>query len=135
MSVQKYDHEGNLIGEDQSSNLTPPQTEETLEALLQRTESELSGQYPVMVDSATRMDSVTADPDRLHLHYSLLNAAVEDLDVDATREALTPMVQQQAAGMSFLKLLLDKGATISFHYADQEGKEITVIDVEGGGAA
>ena len=41
------------------------------------------------------------------------------------------MVQQQAQSMSFLKLLLDKGATISFHYSDKEGKEITVIDVKG----
>lgn len=132
MSVRKYDHEGRLISEDSSE--TPPQveTEESLESLLQRTETELKGQYPMMVDSATRLESVTSSPGRLHYHYTLLNAALEDLDVDATRAALTPMVQQQAAGMSFLKLLMDKGATISFHYNDKDGREITVIDVKAG---
>jgi hypothetical protein len=34
--------------------------------------------------------------------------------------------------MSFLKLLMDKAASLSFHYADKDGREITVIDVKGG---
>jgi hypothetical protein len=131
MTIRRYDHEGNLVEGDDSQDQPQPAQEESLESLLRRTESELSGRYPMMVDSATRMDSVKSETDRLHLHYSLLNAAVADLDVDATREALTPMVQQQANGMTFLKQLMDKGATISFHYADKDGKEITVIDVKG----
>jgi hypothetical protein len=129
MDVRRYDHEGRLISEDIGESAPQTETEESLESLLQRTETELKGQYPMMVDSATRLDAVTADPDRLHYHYTLLNASVQDLDVDATRAALTPMVQQQASSMSFLKLLMDKGATIAFHYNDQEGKEIVVIEV------
>jgi len=129
MTVRKYDHEGNLIGEDDDQTPSPAESEESLEALLQRTESELKAHYPMMVDSATRLDTVKAGTDRLHYHYSLLTASAEDLDADATKAALTPVVQQQAKGMSFLKLLMEKGATISFHYADKDGKEITVIDV------
>lgn len=132
MTVRKYDHEGNLIGEDGVETQPQAGEEESLESLLQRTETELKGHYPMMVDSATRLDSVTADTDRLHYHYSLLNAAADDLDVEATKAALTPVVQQQAQDMSFLKLLLDKGATISFHYSDKDGREITVIDVNAG---
>jgi len=131
MTSQRFDHEGRLIGE---SNLQPQPEgapEESLESLLQRTESELKAHYPMMVDSATRLDSVKAGTDRLHYHYSLLNASVDELDAEATQAALTPLVQQQANDMAFLKLLMEKGATISFHYADKEGKEITVIDVQG----
>jgi hypothetical protein len=131
MTVRKYDHEGRLIGEEHNETLSQPgpETVESLEDLLQRTESELKAHYPMMVDSATRLDAVKADTARLHYHYTLLNAAVEDLDAEATRSALTPMVQQQANSMSFLKSLMERGATISFHYADKDGKEITVIDV------
>jgi len=131
MTVRKYDHEGNLIEEEGIETQPQAAEEESLESLLQRTQRELSGHYPMMVDSATRLDSVTADTARLHYHYSLLNAAADELDVDATKAALTPVVQQQAQSMSFLKLLLDKGATISFHYNDKDGQEITVIDVKG----
>jgi len=132
MTSQRFDHEGRLIGE---SDLQPQPNavpEESLESLLQRTESELKAHYPMMVDSVTRLDTVKAGTDRLHYHYTLLNASADDLDAEATKEALTPLVQQQAKGMSFLKLLMEKGATISFHYADKDGKEITVIDVQGG---
>lgn len=129
MFVKKYDHEGRLVGEENTGAQPQPAGEESLESMLQRTEAELKGHYPMMVDSVTRLESVTAAPDRLHYHYTLLNAAAEDLDVEGTKSALTPVVQQQAQSMSFLKLLMEKGATISFHYADKDGKEITVIDI------
>ena len=133
MTVRKYDHEGRLINEEPEEVLQPQvESEESLESLLQRTEAELKGHYPLMVDSATRLDAVTVGVDRLHYHYSLLNASLEDLDLDATRSALTPVVREQAQNMSFLKLLMEKGATISFHYSDKDGKEITVIDVRSG---
>jgi hypothetical protein len=135
MSTHQYDHEGNLISGDGGEAAASSAQEESLESLLQRTESELKGHYPMMIDSATRLDAVKAGPDRLHYHYSLLNAAMEDLDVEATKTALAPVVRQQAQSMSFLKLLLEKGATISFHYADKDGKEITVIDITKEGAA
>lgn len=131
MTVRKYDHEGRLIGEDPVEPQPQAPSEEGLESLLQRAEAELRGHYPMMVDSDTRLDAVTADGDRLHYRYTLLNASVEDLDVEATRRVLAPVVEQQAREMSFLKLLMDKGATISFHYNDKDGKEITVIDVAG----
>lgn len=108
----------------------PPETEESLESLLRRTEAELRGHFPMMVDSATRLDAVTTDSTRLHYHYTLLNAAVTELEVEATRAALTPMVQQQAREMAFLKQLIDRGATLSFHYKDKNGQEITVIEVK-----
>lgn len=130
MTVRKYDHEGRLVGEDNIQTHHGPEAEETLEELLQRTEAELQGHYPMMIDSATQLDAVTVGSDRLHYHYSLLNAAVEDLDVEATVAALRPVVEQQARGLAFLKLLMQKGATISFHYRDKDGKEITVIDVK-----
>lgn len=134
MTTRQYDHEGRLIGEATPAQQSESATEESLESLLQRTESELRGHFPMMVDSATRLESVTAGDGRLHYHYTLLNAAAEDLDVEATRSALTPVVESQAQSMTFLKLLMEKGATISFHYADKDGKEITVIDVNGGQA-
>lgn len=129
MTGHSYDHEGNLVGSSQSGNLGQPPQEESLEALLQRTESELNGHYPMMVDSATRLDSVTAEGRILRYNYSLLNASVDELDVDATRAALKPLVEQQATGMAFLKQLLDRGATIVFSYKDKDGQEITAIDV------
>jgi len=131
MTVQRYDHEGRLLGEDSAGVQAQPgaETEESLESLLQRTESELKAHYPMMVDSATRLDAVKADTGRLHYHYTLLNASVDELDADATKSALTPVVQQQANSMSFLKLLMEKGATIAFHYADKDGREIAVIEV------
>jgi hypothetical protein len=131
MTVRKYDHEGNLIEGEGVETQPQAAEDESLESLLQRTERELKSHYPMMVDSATRLDSVTSDTARLRYHYSLLNAAANELDVDATKAALTPVVHQQTQSMSFLKLLLDKGATISFHYNDKDGKEITVIDVKG----
>ena len=133
MTVRRYDHEGRLIEETGSEAQIPHSEEESLESLLRRTEAELRGHYPMMVDSETRLDAVTADTDRLHYHYTLLNANVADLDVAATKGALTPVVEQQTRNMSFLKLLMDKGAIVSFHYNDRSGKEITVIDVSNSG--
>ncbi|MCU0770977.1 MAG: hypothetical protein MUE94_04275 [Verrucomicrobia bacterium] len=130
MTVRRYDHEGRLIEEDHTEVQPQPAAEESLESLLHRTEAELKGHFPMMVDSATRLDAVTAGTDRLHYHYTLLNAAAADLDVDATRTALTPLVQEQARNMSFLKLLMDKGATVTFHYQDQAGTEICAIEVK-----
>ncbi len=135
MTIRQSDHEGRLVGEDGGEGQFQAAGEESLQSLLQRTEAELSGHYPMMVDSATRLDAVTAGSDRLVLHYTLLNAVAADLDLEATRAALTPMVQQQAREMSFLKQLLDRGATLSFDYNDKDGASIAVIDVKAGAAA
>ena len=129
MTSFRFDHEGRPIDDGGPQPQPEAASEESLESLLQRTESELSSHFPMMVDSVTRLDTVKAGADRLHYHYRLLNASADDLDVEATKAALAPLVRQQANGMSFLKLLMQKGATISFHYADKDGREITVIDV------
>lgn len=112
-----------------SPNTAPPPGEETLQALLERTEAELRPHYPMQVDSETRLDAVKAGENALHHHYTLLNAAIEELDVEATREALTPMVRAHAQNTPFLKLLMAKGATIAFHYHDRDGREMAVIEV------
>jgi hypothetical protein len=136
MTTRSYDHEGRLLDGEHSGvvHTHGPATEESLQQLLHRTESELSSHFPMMVDSVTRLDAVKAGDAALHYHYTLLNASVDELDVDATRAALSPLVQQQVQGMEFLKLLITKGATIAFQYADKDGKEITVIEVRAGQA-
>jgi hypothetical protein len=134
MATHQYDHEGRLIGGESPpcANTVAPPGEETLQALLWRTEAELRPHYPMQLDSETRLDAVTAGENALHHHYTLLNAALEDLDVEATRSALMPLVRQQAQSTPFLKLLMDKGAIIAFHYHDREGREIATIEVNAG---
>ena len=82
-----------------------------------------------MLDEDTRLENVKLKKKLFQYQYTLVNYAVEDLDVAQTRSALMPIVTKQACTMDSLKQMIDKGATISFFYRGKGGKEITTLNV------
>ena len=116
---------------------TQPQSdcEETyndeLQALLQKAENQIKGHLPILIDADTRLDNVRVTRSMFQYQYTLLNFALEELDVSALRSALIPIVTRQACTLPNLKPLIKRGATISFLYLDKKGKKVTIIDVAG----
>lgn len=102
---------------------------EALQSLLQKTLDQIKNHLPIMVDADTRLDNAKVIKSMFQYQYTLVNYELEELDVVATRSALTPIVKNQACSLPNLKPLIDNGATISFLYRGKNGKEITTINV------
>ena len=105
---------------------------EDLQSLLQKTKNQIKNHLPIIVDAETRLDNVKVIKSMFQYQYTLVNYALEELDVVETRSALIPIVKNQACSLPNLKPLIDNGAIISFLYRGKNGKEITTINVTSG---
>jgi hypothetical protein len=82
-----------------------------------------------MVDEETKLESVEIKGNTFRYQYVLVNYAVEDLNTTVVRESLLPAVIAQSCTMESLKVMVDKGATISFLYIGKNGGEVAAMDV------
>jgi len=100
-----------------------------LPALLQRTAEMLNKELPVMVDDATRLVDTRADGNTLNYNYELVNKGVADLDLASLERHFKPMVLQQSCRIQNLRMVLDQGGAVQYHYHDRDHKEFMVVDI------
>ncbi|HPQ95737.1 MAG: hypothetical protein KDI44_02665 [Thiothrix sp.] len=100
-----------------------------LPLLLQRTAEMLNKELPVMVDDATRLVDTKADGNILNYNYELVDKTVADLDLAALEQHFRPMVLQQSCQIQNLRLVLDQGGSVQYHYHDREHREFMVVDI------
>jgi len=87
-----------------------------LDLVLQGAAKMLNKQLPLMVDSDSKLVKATAEGKTLTYHYTLIKYSADDLDPEALKETLKPMVTQQTCTMPNLRPVVDKGATIRYQY-------------------
>jgi hypothetical protein len=113
----------------QKSDCKSTVSEKDLPTLLQENKEQLNILLPVMVDEETKLENAEVTGKTFQYQYVLVNYGAEDLDIDVVKSALLPAVIAQSCTMENLRVMVNKGATISFLYKDKDGKEIITMDV------
>ena len=87
--------------------------------------AEISKRAPMMVDSETRLDRVTAGPGK-QLNYlnTLITVSADEIDPDAFRDALVPMVKESTCKNDGIHKLFEAGITVNYVYSGKDGVEI-----------
>ena len=94
-----------------------------LDLVLQGAAKMINKQLPLMVDSDSKLVKATAEGKTLTYHYTLIKYSADDLDPEALKETLKPMVTQQTCTMPNLRPVVDKGATIRYQYNGNDEKK------------
>lgn len=85
---------------------------------------------PFMLDNETRVDSVSVGPGKiLTYHYTLVNRAVSELDVDQVKQNLRPSIVKTLKADSFTKVLRDHDVTFVYSYSDKNHKPVLDVTV------
>jgi hypothetical protein len=83
----------------------------------------MNHKVPLMVDTDTRLDRVTAEPGhRLSYHYTLTAAPKTPMTSTEFVRAIRPMLQERLCGSSEMKGFLQHGVTIAYVYRGVDGR-------------
>lgn len=100
-----------------------------IEDLLPKFASQLNAKLPMMVDADTRLDSVMGVNKTLRYNYTLVNYSASNVTEQDVRSAMQQKIENSVCtsqeSLSFIK----NGATLSYAYYGNEGKQIAVISV------
>lgn len=97
------------------------------EQILIDNSKKLNKNLPLMVDADTRLDATLAIGMQFHFKYSLVNAAVKDIDVAAFRKKMEEnLIRTQRADKGAVTLL-KAGVEYVYSYADKDGVLIASI--------
>ncbi|MEM7196004.1 MAG: hypothetical protein AAF402_13725 [Pseudomonadota bacterium] len=99
-----------------------------IDRLLQGVARITNEQLPVMVDSETRLESVTAEEKHLIFRYVLVNYDASEIDPDRLYGLLGEAVVQQSCSMINLKPAYQQGAIVVHRYVGKD--ELAILDIE-----
>ena len=93
--------------------------------------SEFNKSCPVMLDAETRLDNMTAMPNKtFQYNYSLINFDKEDIDTLYLKNFLEPNIVNNARTNPQMKELRDKKVTLQYYYKDRNGAYLFMISVK-----
>jgi hypothetical protein len=101
-----------------------------LTLLLQGTTKTMSKQLPIMVDSDTKLEKISSEGNVLIYNFTMVNYLSTEVDSEAFEQNMKPAVIQETCAMPSLKLVLDKGGSISYRYNGKDKKQIMTINVD-----
>jgi len=95
-----------------------------------KTAGEMNKNLPVMLDSETRLDSVSALPENIfQYNYTLINISSDSLDIAGFQNYLEPMLINNVKTNPEMKTIKDNNTTLSYNYQDKHGNLIFKIDI------
>ncbi|MER2493695.1 hypothetical protein [Catenovulum sediminis] len=109
---------------------TPENPYADLQKELREAANELNQTTPLMVDSETRLDSSFAYQNRFVYKYTLVNYAVENLDVETFTDIMTEQVTNNTCTNRDMVYFVNNKVVVSYTYFDQTGKQVAAIDVD-----
>ncbi|MBW2712919.1 MAG: hypothetical protein JRC77_04130, partial [Deltaproteobacteria bacterium] len=103
--------------------------ENDLALLLEATVITMNKDLPIMVDSDTKLEKVSADGNEMKLHYELVNFISSDVDTDVFLSNMKPAIAGQSCATPSLRAVMDQGGTIAYLYNGNDKKEIATFSV------
>ncbi len=92
--------------------------------------NEINKACPILVDSETRLDNTVVLPGKvLQYNYTLINVVASDIDTSAFKEALRPIILEQARSNPQMEFFRKHEVTLNYYYRDSTGSYITLISV------
>ena len=96
----------------------------------EKTLNTINRMCPVMLDSETRLDNVTATGDKtVQFNQTLVNVTAEQIDVNMIRDQMEPVIVNQVKTNPQMEEFRAKRATLKFSFNDNAGKFLFSIKV------
>lgn len=104
--------------------------EDDLALILRATVLAVSKQLPVMLDSDTKLETITSEGAVLSYQYALVNFLSTDVDTLALNAGLTTTLVKQACSSPGLKSILEKGGTLSYRYYGKDKVQVAELRID-----
>ncbi|MFY7788388.1 MAG: hypothetical protein ACOVQA_11000, partial [Thermoflexibacteraceae bacterium] len=87
--------------------------------------SEINKSCPIMVDQETRLDNTVALPNNsFQYNYTLVNMVKSDVNIEALREYLQPIITNNIKTSPDMKLYRENKVIMLYQYKDKNGEFI-----------
>ncbi|MDD1781087.1 hypothetical protein LRP49_07705 [Enterovibrio sp. ZSDZ35] len=97
--------------------------------LVEATAKRLNADTPVMVDDATRLDSVEHQGRTLRLNHTIIDDVVADINVDQFQKVVPELVMQNTCFAPPMAALMENDVVFQYTYNDAEGQPITAFSI------
>lgn len=105
----------------------------TFDSTLVSTASELNKNLPMIIDSETSLDSITALPNRtMRYNLTLINMASEDYNVEEVIALLDEPLRNRLKTIPEAEFFRKNGVSISYYYFDMNNKYFFEIKIPAG---
>lgn len=106
-----------------------------LDAQLRDAANLLNQRLPMQVDAETRLDSSVGADRRFIYKYTLVNVTADMLTPAELKAAMEETLINRVCTEQGMQVFVKQGVTVSYAYADKNGKEIAVLSVAPGQCA
>jgi hypothetical protein len=105
-------------------------TDKGIEQSLVQTSSEMNKKLPMMIDKATRLDTVTPAPNKTLMYkYTLVDITKAGIDVAKVQKTLKPTILEAYKTNPEMQKLRAAEISLKFQYYDKNGTFITDVEV------
>lgn len=92
--------------------------------------AELNAGLPAEIDSETRLDATAVSGNTFTSKFTLVNNQKEDVDVQAAKDILTPMIRNGVCTNEELAVFRTQNAVMVYSYYDMDGDFVLSIEVD-----
>ena len=104
--------------------------EPTFDKMMTKIAAEINKESPMMVDSDTRLDNAIVLPGNVfQYNYTIINAEVENIDVQALKDYLEPIITNAVSTDPQMQFQRDYKTTMNYNYKDKNGRHMFLISV------
>ncbi len=105
----------------------------TFDSTLVNTASELNKNLPMVIDSETSLDSITALPNRtMRYNLTLINMASEDYNVEEVIALINEPLRNRIKTIPEAEFFRKNGVSLSYYYFDMNNKYFFEIKIPAG---
>lgn len=104
-------------------------SEKKLEVLLKSMAVEANNNFPMMVDTETRLEKTSAEGKVFTYHYTMVNFMSSMINGEQFKASLEPNVIKKMCSNSTLRTYMDMGATLEHSYKGKDQMPIAAMQV------
>ena len=96
-----------------------------IHSALEETAQKINEKCPMTIDKDTRLDNVAILSNKTILYnYTLINSSIEDLNLDSVKDDFSINLTNKVKTNPGLKKFRENNVTMSYYYADKNGRFI-----------
>jgi hypothetical protein len=104
-------------------------SEKQLAVMLESLVLEANNNFPVMLDSETRLEQLSSEGKTISYHYTMVNFMSSMLNEEKFMAAMVPNLIKQMCSNSTLRTYMDMGAHFEHVYRGKDNMEVATIPV------
>lgn len=101
-----------------------------IDKVLIKAAEDLNEKAPIMVDSGTRLDSVTGINRSFRYNYTLVGFASNEIDSAQLNRTLKNQLTDSVCNSNEMRIFIDNNVPVTYAYYGKDGNQITIITIE-----